>query len=108
MNYSRIIGDNITIELKNRSLSLLDLGDKIGFSDADMDKLTEGRLFLPPFQLTKIADAIGTTIDELIDERSNDEYSALIHNFRDFNNPDNQELILDMIDMYADLEEAVE
>lgn len=39
--------------------------------------------------------------------RSRREYSALLQNFRDFDEQENQDRILDIIDMYADLEETL-
>lgn len=107
MNNSRIIANNIKLELKAHSMELSDFSNKIGFSLTDAKKLVEGRLFIPPFQLVKIADALGITKSQLIDNRGMEEYSSLIHNFRDFKNESNQELVLDLIDMYADLAETL-
>ena len=107
MNNSRIIGNNVKLELIAHSMELSELGEKIGFSLSDVKKLVEGRLFIPPFQLTKIADALGITKNRLIEDRGMEEYSSLIHNFRDFKNESNQELVLDLIDMYADLAETL-
>jgi hypothetical protein len=64
-------------------------------------------LFIPPAQLKKIADIFGITKAQLIEDRGMAEYNSLIHNFRDFKNEENQELVLDLIDMYADLAEAL-
>ena len=107
MNNSRIIGNNISLELTKQSIDIIEFGKKIGFSVSDVHKLVEGRLFIPPFQLSKIADALGITKAEVIENRGMAEYNSLIHNFRDFQNEENQELVLDLIDMYADLAEAL-
>ena len=107
MNNSRIIGNNVKLELNSHSMNLAEFGEKIGFSLTDVKKLIEGRLFVPPFQLAKIADALKITKEQLIEDRGMEEYSSLIHNFRDFKNESNQELILDLIDMYADLAEVL-
>lgn len=107
MNSSRIIGNNISLELKAHSMDLLEFGDKMEFSLADVHRLVEGRLFIPPTQLKKIADIFGITKEQLIEDRGMAEYNSLIHNFRDFKNEENQELVLDLIDMYADLAEAL-
>lgn len=107
MNSSRIIGNNVNLELKAQSLDLTEFGKRVGFSLADVRKLIEGRLFLPPLQLKKIADALGITRDQLIEDRGMSEYNSLIHNFREFKNESNQGLVLDLIDMYADLAEIL-
>ena len=107
MNNSRILGNNISLELQRQSIGLLDLASKIGYSEKDIHKLVEGRMFVPPFQLDKIAESLKVTREELLMDRGADSYNGLIHNFRDFKNTENQELVLDLIDMYADLEEAL-
>lgn len=107
MNSSRIIGNNINLELRASSMELSEFGDKLGFSLADVHKLIEGRLFVPPFQLNEIADVLGITREQLIQDRGMVEYNSLIHNFRGFKKEANQELVLDLIDMYADLSEAL-
>ena len=107
MNSSRVIGNNVNLELRANSMELLEFGNKIGFSLADVHRLVEGRLFVPPIQLDKIASALGITKEQLIEDRGMAEYNSIIHNFRDFKNEENQELVLDLIDTYADLAEAL-
>lgn len=107
MNSSRVIGNNVNLELRANSMELLEFGNRIGFSLADVHRLVEGRLFIPPKQLEKIASVFGITKEQLIEDRGMVEYNSLIHNFRDFKNEENQELVLDLIDTYADLAEAL-
>lgn len=107
MNNARIIANNIKLELEAQSMELSEFVNKIGFSLTDAKKLLEGRLFVPPFQLAKIADTLGITKSQLIEDRGMEQYSSLIHNFRDFKHESNQELVLDLIDMYADLAETL-
>lgn len=107
MNISRIIGNNISLELKNKSIELSLFAEKIGFSLAEAHRLVEGRMFVPPFQLNKIANALEITREQLLEDRGMEQYNLLVHNFREFKNPENQELILDLFDMYADLAEAL-
>lgn len=108
MNCSRIIGNNILLELQSQSKGLMDLAAQIGYSEQDIHKLTEGRLFVPPVQLDKIADALGIGREDLTKSRGREAYSSMIHNFRSFKCMENQDLVLDLIDMYADLEEALD
>lgn len=107
MNNSRIIGNNVKLELIANSMDVSEFGKRIGYSSTDVRKLVEGRLFIPPFQLKKIADTLDITKEQLIEDRGMEEYNSLVHNFRDFNNESNQEFILDLIDMYADLAEVL-
>jgi plasmid maintenance system antidote protein VapI len=107
MNNSRMIGNNISLELKEKAWDVSTFAQKIGCSQEETYKLIEGRLFLPPALIKTIADALGITMEALMKDRGTLEYNSLIHNFRDFRNSANQELVLDLIDMYADLEEAL-
>ena len=107
MNNSRVLANNISLELNKKSMDLEEFGEKIGFSFADVNKLVEGRLFIPPFLVTRIASILGISKEKLLENRGMAEYNSLIHNFRDFKNESNQELVLDLIDMYADLAESM-
>ena len=107
MNNSRIIGNNILLELRDKSIEVESFSSNIGFNEVETRKLTEGRMFLPPFQIKKIADALGVSVETLVNYRGSDAYDDLIHNFGKFKNVENRELVLDLIDMYADLEEAL-
>ena len=95
MNKSRIIGNNISPELKNKSIEMPVFAKKTGFSLAEAHRLVEGRMFVPPFQLNIIADALQITKEQLLEDRGSSQYNLLVHNFREFNN------------MYADLAEAL-
>ena len=44
MNNSRIIGNNINLELKKQSIGMSDFANKLGFSLSDVYRLIEGRL----------------------------------------------------------------
>ncbi|MCM1182459.1 MAG: helix-turn-helix domain-containing protein [Roseburia sp.] len=107
MNNARVIGNNIRLELKKKSMELSEFADKTGFSVADVHKLIEGRLFLPPAQLNEIADVLHITRERLLAYRGQEEYNLSVENFREFRNEENQELVLDLIDMYADLAETL-
>lgn len=107
MNILRTIGNNISLELRRNSFELEEFADGIGFSLTDIHKLIEGRLYVPPILLKEIAEKLGVTRERLVEYRGAEEYNTLLHNFRDFKSEENKDLVLDLIDMYADLEEAL-
>ena len=107
MNGSRIIANNINLELRARTMEFSEFVNELGISLTDAHKLIEGRLFVPPNLLKEIADILGITKERLLQDRGMAEYNSLIHNFRGFKKEKNQELVLDLIDMYADLCEAL-
>lgn len=108
MNYSRIIGDNIAIELKNRGLDAGELLKPLGYSESMADKLLEGRLLLAPDELGDIADALQVDVEKLVSLRSPGEYVNLVHNMGENENLEVYNFVLDTFNMYADLKEAVE
>lgn len=108
MNNSRILGNNILLKLKEKNLGIDSFSREIGLSKVETRKLIEGRMFLPPFQIKKIANVLGVSLETLTNCRDSSAYDNLIHNFGAFNNVENRELVLDFIDMYADLEETLQ
>lgn len=108
MNYSRIIGFNIQLELKAKSINQVEFGKNIGFSESDICRLIEGRLFLHPLQLQKIAEVLNIPKNQLLEKRTPEEYNLLNPSFSDFVDDTNLEFILDLIDNYADLLEMLQ
>ena len=108
MNYSRIIGFNIQLELKAKSINPVEFGKIIGFSESDIYRLIEGRLYVPPLQLKKIAKILNISMDRLLLKRTSEEYSSLNPSFSDFVDDINLEFILNLIDTYADLAEILQ
>ena len=107
MNYSRVIGFNIQLELKVKSINLVEFGKIIDFSESDIYRLIEGRLFLPPSQLKKIAKVLDISMDRLLVKRTPEEYNLLNPSLLNFTNDANLEFILDLMDTYADLAEIL-
>lgn len=107
MNYSRVIGFNIQLELKVKSINLVEFGKIIDFSGSDIYRLIEGRLFLPPSQLKKIAKVLDISMDRLLVKRTLEEYNLLNPSFSEFEDDTNLEFILDIIDTYVDLAEIL-
>ena len=107
MNYSRIIGFNIRLELKVKSINPIEFGKNIGFSESDIHRLIEGRLFFSPLQLKKIAKVLDISMDRLLVKRTPEEYNLLNPSFSEFVDDANLEFILDIIDTYVDLAEIL-
>ncbi len=105
MNNARMIGNNISTLLKKNNLTPPDLAEKIELSIQEIYRVLEGRIFLSPMILDRIANVFGVTRNELITMA--DGCDSSIHNFKVFSDEENQEKILDFIDMYADLAEML-
>lgn len=108
MNYSRMIGNNITIEAQRRGLSLEQVLAPLGYKGEYLSRLTEGRLLLPLEEIQRIANVLGTSVDTLTQPRDDQEYLASVHKMGSCDTLEDQDFILDLFDMYADLREAVD
>ena len=107
-NKSRVFGRNMYYYMKEKSLSVRDLADKLGYLEEEIKKIFDARLFVDRLEKQEIADALGVSLDELMneiviphDERNLIEYRG------EFSNEDNREYILDLFDMYCDIQEIL-
>lgn len=106
MNKARIIGNNVNLLLQ--SCNRNGLGKAVGLSNVEVDRLCDGRLLVSDATLDLIAKFFGCEKTDLITDKGEDAYQALIHNSSKFTHRDNQEFILDLIDNYIDFAELVD
>ena len=99
MSYFRSLG----ALLKSKVNSTKDFADATGYSLTDAGRIFDGRLFLSPNQMKAVADAIGITLEEML----NHEVREPIECMGEFSNEENKEMLLDYIDRYIDLKESV-
>lgn len=108
MSYSRVIGRNIELVLNQKGVSMCEFAEKLGYSEMDFHKILEGVLMIGGREIKEIATHLGIALEELTRVREEDEYRTLIHCMGNYEDPENKDRILDYIDMYIELEEAVE
>lgn len=65
-NTGRKIGVNIFTLMQNAGLSREELARKLSYSYRDMCRILEGKLMLPPVEVTRIAEFFGKTKQELL------------------------------------------
>lgn len=107
MNVTRVIGNNVQLELMNQNLNPADVRSCLGYSEEEFNRLMEGRLFVSPKEIAAIAGQLEMTSEELMRERACVQYRELIHNMGQSNDAAVIEQVLDFFDMYADLKDAV-
>ncbi len=105
MRGTRVIGNNISLVLKQKGISSNYIADKLGMSEKDVLRILSGRLLLSGNELNDIAGTLDVNSDELLQERDSEEYKKLIHCMGSIKNQDNVERILDYIDSYITLRE---
>ena len=105
-NTRRKIGVNIFALMQNAGISREDLAEKLNYSYRDICRILEGRLMLPPAELKKIAGFFGITKQELIHYEA-DRFVPELQYMKEFGDTNNLDKILDLLDEYIDLREAM-
>ena len=105
-NTGRKIGVNIFTLMQNAGLSREELARKLSYSYRDMCRTLEGKLMLPPVEVTRIAEFFGKTIQELLHYEA-DKFVTELQYMKEFSDTKNLDKILDLLDEYVDLKEAM-
>lgn len=84
-----------------------ELCSKLSFSSVDLNKLLFGRLSVTPVQLTTIANTLSVPVEELINYKNSDSYANAVHCMSSFSSQEHCNEVLDIIDSYIDIKEAV-
>ena len=105
-NVGRKLGANIFTLMQNSGISREDFAQKINYTYRDLCRVIEGKLMLPPVEITRIAEALGTTKKELLQYEA-DGFVPELQYMKEFSNAENLDLILDLMDEYVELKEAM-
>lgn len=105
-NTGRKIGINIFSLMQNAGMSREELAEKMNYSYRDVCRILEGRLMLPPVELKKIAGLFQKTKHELIHYEA-DKFVPELQYMKEFSDQKNLEQILDLLDSYVELKEAM-
>lgn len=100
----RRLGSNIEKASKKNYTQVEDFASAINLSVKDVHRLFEGRLILSSSQLKVISEKVNTPMKKLLDISSKYTFVECVGSFKDVQNEDK---ILDLIDSYIDLSEAV-
>ena len=100
----RRLGSNIEKASKKAFGHTEEFANAINMSLKDVHRLFEGRLILSPSQLKIISQKVDTPLKDLLDISGKYTFVECMGNFKDQKNEDK---ILDLIDNYIDLIEAI-
>lgn len=101
----RKLGVSIFTLMQNSGISREDLAQKLGYSYRDVCRMLEGRLLLPPVEVARVAEVLGVTKGQLLHYETDGSVPELQY-MKDFENPDNLDKVLDLIDEYIELRES--
>lgn len=105
-NNRRKLGVNIYTSMQHAGISCKDFAEKLNYSYRDMRKIIEGRLMLPPAEIKKIADALNMKKSDLL-HCENERVVPELQYMKEFSDPDNLDIILDILDDYVEIKETM-
>lgn len=105
-NAGRRLGVNIFTLMQNSGISREELAEKMNFTYRDMCRVLEGKLLLTPVQVARVVELLGTTMEHLLHYES-DKFGPELQYMKEFSDRDNLDKILDLLDEYVDLKEAM-
>ena len=101
---TRILGKNIELAVNRKYVNIEDFKKDVNIVERDVYRLFEGRLLLAPDKIKEISRLTETPVSELLDM---DKDYFFVEPHGEFINRENEHKILDFIDDYIDLVEAV-
>ena len=107
MERSRYVGHNVALLMKKNNVDITALASYVGYSVNDFKKLLDARLTRMPATMKKIADILRVNVAELLIEKDNSEYECFLDRMTPFEQPENKDMILDIIDQYCNLKEVL-
>ena len=110
VNDARVFGNNCRLQMQKQAISEKCFAEKLGFSDLDVKKILDGRLALFKDDIRDIAALFHLTEKEMFEDLGTDAYNGVgyMHCMGEFINPENRDLILDILDQYCTLKECAE
>lgn len=105
-NVGRKLGVNIFTIMQNSGISREELAQRLQCSYREVCRILEGRFMLPPRRIVEIANALGTTKHELLNLKTDKAVPELEY-MKEFTDLENLDIVLDLIDEYIDLKEAI-
>lgn len=104
----RILGNMVQKLADENKISSVELGKVIGCSNREIEQFFKGRLFLTFDQMSIVAKRLGVSLDTWMDGDPDHYCATVVDCMGEFSCEENREEILDIIDDYLDLRDAVE
>ena len=107
MHGARVLGNYVEHLAKQNELSISDLSRILVCDEQQVYSFIKGRAYASFGQLSKLADALGTTVADMIAGDEATYNATVVHCMNEFQDPAKREVILDLIDSYVDIFDAV-
>lgn len=106
VSIARTIGRNIQVLMYNKNMSVKDFSKVFEFDMRDSYRIIDGICFLPPRELRKISNYFNVDMEYFLKEQENYDIPNLQY-VNDFHDKEKLDIILDLIDDYIELLEAI-
>ena len=107
MQGARMLGNYVEHLAAQKGLSISDLSSALSCNEHQAYSFIKGRSYASFDQLSCLAETLETTIPELLAGNEALYNASVVHCMNDFQDPSKREIILDLIDNYVDLLDAV-
>ena len=107
MNKIRSIGYTIDCLLDDNKELREPLKAKLNITENDLKRICAGRLTLSPNSLRIVSETLNYPFKDLLMISNNDSYQRKLNCRTSFSNPGNCDKILDIIDSFIDIKEAL-
>lgn len=107
MQRARMLGNKIEHLATSKNLSITDLSEVLGCTETQMHLLLKGRVVASFTQISRIAEKLETSVQDLLASNKAEYNSTVIHCMNEFADDNNREFILDLMYDYMDIVDAV-
>lgn len=105
----RVFGNNLKLSLVQNNIRPEDFARRIGCTEYNLFQIMDARLILDMDEENTIAEALNTSVNDMYVERNSNIYeNAGCYECRGtFSDNKNKKLILDLFDIYCDVQEMI-
>lgn len=107
MKGARVLGNYVQKLAKEQKVTILELSALMGCSEQQVNSFFKGRFFASFRQLEALARQFGVGVQDIIKGDETYYNKTVVHCMEDFENTQNREFILDIIDDYMDIQNAL-
>lgn len=108
MKASRMLGSFAEHQIKEKAITMQQLEKTLNITEEQILEFYEGRYYLSFAQIKELANTLNISIDVLLHGDEQVYNSSIVHCMNDFQDVNNREKILDLIDEYLDIYDAIE
>ncbi len=107
MKKARMLGNYVEHIAKEKQLSVSEMSEILDCEERQVKSFYKGRTLLSFAQITNLAKRFSISVENLLAGNEELYNATVVHCMNDFSDSDNREMILDIIDNYVDIIDAV-